>query len=63
MTKDEYISALKRHDWFYEYSDDHSVWRRGSDERSKLYAACSEHDPDRSIWNQYAPPDFQRRAP
>lgn len=20
---------LARHDWFYEYSDDHSVWRRG----------------------------------
>ena len=22
-------SLLARHDWFYEYSDDHSVWRRG----------------------------------
>ena len=20
---------LARHDWFYDYSDDHSVWRRG----------------------------------
>lgn len=23
--------ALRRHDWYYNYSDDHSAWRRGRD--------------------------------
>lgn len=23
--------ALRRHDWYYDYSDDHSVWCRGRD--------------------------------
>ena len=29
MTTEQYIEALKNHDWFYELSDDHSVYQRG----------------------------------
>ena len=29
LTIDEYRKLLKRHDWYYEYSDDHSVWKQG----------------------------------
>ena len=32
----EFYSELLRHDWFYEYSDDHSVWRRGSQNQDYL---------------------------
>ena len=32
----DYYSELLRHDWFYEYSDDHSVWRRGSQNHDYL---------------------------
>jgi hypothetical protein len=35
---EKYIADLLRHDWFYEYSDDHSVWRAGKSERSRLIA-------------------------
>lgn len=36
----QYWNRLERHDWFYEYSDDHSVWKRGSDyERELMYDA------------------------
>ena len=36
----QYWHRLERHDWFYEYSDDHSVWKRGSDyERELMYDA------------------------
>lgn len=26
---DAFVNQLKNHDWHFEYSDDHSVWRRG----------------------------------
>ena len=29
---------LARHDWHYEYSDDHSAWRRGVRERDAINA-------------------------
>ena len=35
----EYISLmerLKRHDWYYAYSDDHRVWKAGLNEERKL---------------------------
>ena len=32
----EYYQQLVFHDWFYEYSDDHSVWQRGSDKERQL---------------------------
>lgn len=29
----ELESLLKEHDWYYMYSDDHSVWKKGVEER------------------------------
>lgn len=28
--------ALRRHDWWYEYSDDHSLYSRGRAERDQI---------------------------
>ena len=36
-----YVQALKHHDWNYEFSDDHSVWRSGRDNEKKLRAQAS----------------------
>lgn len=33
---DEYVTALKRHDWSYGFTDDHSVWRRAQNEDDRL---------------------------
>lgn len=30
MKISEFYDKLEQHDWTYEYSDDHSVWMRGS---------------------------------
>ena len=27
---------LKSHDWYFDYSDDHSVWKKGMAERSAI---------------------------
>jgi hypothetical protein len=40
------LSRLKRmlatHDWYFDYSDDHSVWQRGVDERKAIKALAKE---------------------
>jgi len=59
---EDYKSLLARHDWYYDYSDDHSVWTRGSNERNTLYKYQEALDPDYKIWNEYAPEMFQRKV-
>lgn len=54
----------KEHDWYYAYSDDHNVWKRGvvAEDRLKArYAALRKTDIGASveaIWNQYNPSGF-----
>jgi len=36
MTIKEYKDLLDHHDWYYEYSDDHSVWKAGCANESRL---------------------------
>ena len=39
MNEEEFLKLLKAHDWYYMYSDDHSVWRRGQNERDVIMNA------------------------
>jgi hypothetical protein len=39
---DEYKQMLASHDWFYHYSDDHSVWKQGQANISRLRAIAKE---------------------
>ena len=34
--RSNFAKRIKSHDWFYGYSDDHSVWRRGHQETAIL---------------------------
>ena len=43
MTIEECYSALACHDWFYQYSDDYSVWQKGNAEQGRLQAVCQEN--------------------
>lgn len=54
-----YRQALAGHDWYYNYSDDYSVWRRGSDHAEKINRMREELDPDFKIWDEIAPKDFK----
>lgn len=36
MTIEEFYKLLEGHDWTYQYSDDFSVWRRGSDRAKQI---------------------------
>ena len=52
---EKYISMLKSHDWTYEYSDDHRMWQRGSDEAGEIRLMAKDIDPDLKLYKQYSP--------
>jgi hypothetical protein len=54
-----YTSLLKNHDWFHDYSDDHSVWVNGKNQRSALLEMQKQVDPNAAIWNGIAPDMFK----
>jgi len=56
-------TMCKEHDWYYQYSDDHRVWKAGSAAEDRLkskYRMLKQRLPDAAtaIWNQYCPKDF-----
>lgn len=61
-SEDDYRKQLQFHDWFYDYSDDHRMWQRGSEQRRQIDQMQRNIDPDYSIWNSYAPEPFKRQV-
>lgn len=61
MTEQQYRDKLQHHDWYYNYSDDASVWRKGFEADKELQAAQKSLDPDYKIWNEYCPQEWRRK--
>lgn len=59
---EEYIQKLLSHDWFYEYSDDHKVWKKGVNQRGEILDLQQELDASYEIWNKYAPEHFHVKS-
>tara|TARA_B000000475_G_C15765412_1_gene352945 strand:+ start:167 stop:628 length:462 start_codon:yes stop_codon:yes gene_type:complete len=65
--KEEFTNALKSHDWLFDFSDDHSVWTRGRDEKASLVAmgkqlVSSEEMTSgqvANLWNEFSPERFR----
>lgn len=56
MAKDQtslpdYWDQLKRADWFYDYSDDASVWRRGAEEFGRLQRIAKESEAHQALYD------------
>lgn len=62
QTLDRYRTMLRGHDWFFEYTEDHRVWRLGRLAQEQLEFLRRELDPDYAIWNTIAPEDCRRKA-
>lgn len=56
----DYRSALSRHDWFWDRTEDPTVRRAGEASWLKVTALADLLDADRSIWNAVAPVEFRR---
>ena len=54
MSLVEYFKELQGHDWYYEYSDDHSVWTKGRNKRHQLQALAQESEVMLRMYNDYA---------
>tara|TARA_X000000950_G_scaffold283858_2_gene385667 strand:+ start:1888 stop:2121 length:234 start_codon:yes stop_codon:yes gene_type:complete len=42
MTPQEYFEELTKHDWYYDYSDDHRVWTKGRENLKRIQAIAQE---------------------
>ena len=51
---DIYRTKLASHDWYYAYSDDGSVYRRGQAQYQELVKMQKVLDADKVIWNEYS---------
>lgn len=49
-----YVQRLANHDWTYDYSDDHSVWRRGQQVRDGLIADARKHPEFQQAFNAWS---------
>lgn len=61
LSLEEFEDNLKRHDWFYYMSDDHSVWQRGERDASRLMTLARLATSDyRKLFNKYHAKHFHR---
>lgn len=52
---DSFRLMCLQHDWYYSYSDDGGVWRRGNDRQKKLEAIVAEKGGKyKDYWDNYA---------
>ncbi len=57
-TIDDYLLALDRFDWTYDWSDDYHVWERGVKAEEELFAMARLFDPDKVMLKAKAPKDW-----
>jgi hypothetical protein len=65
IAADERLAALattlKHHDWYYDYSDDHRVWRHGEEKsmaiqnEMKYLNSLGLEQQTQALWEQYCP--------
>ena len=51
--KEQYLEMLRKHDWYYEYSDSNAVYEAGSRARTKILDMARKVDPDYTIYNEH----------
>ena len=58
MTQEEFYSFVARHDFYYTYSDDHSVWRRGEDQDKVIRHVLQTNPEYSTIYNAFVNYNF-----
>lgn len=59
---EKYLKALKEHDWYYSYSDDHQAYMKGIDQKFNLRLLAMRYDHNFQIWDSIAPDQFKQGA-
>lgn len=53
MNIEQFFNECLRHDWFYDYSDDHSVWTRGFENKKRLYNEAQDNVTKEKILSEF----------
>lgn len=53
MKLEEYEQMLKNHDWFYEFSDDPTVYRTGQENSKQIYATSKQSEEHLELFDKY----------
>jgi hypothetical protein len=54
MNLAEFYNELERHDWFYQFSDDHGVWCAGERDCNRLKAIAETSPEHRKLMSDFA---------
>ena len=49
----EYFKQLRYHDWYYNYSDDHRVWKAGSANYDLIRGKSKENVTYKRMYNEF----------
>ena len=53
MNIEQFFNECLRHDWFYDYSDDHRVWTAGNENKNRLYNLADGNDVKENIMSEF----------
>lgn len=53
MTIEEFEKLICAHDYYYNYSDDNSVWEKGRKERERIKGLIEQNPEFRKIWHNF----------
>lgn len=53
LTKVEFMEMLKNHDWYYQFSDDHRYWTRGTKEAEEIQKAIDKQPEFHEVYLKY----------
>ena len=49
----QFRDMLRRHDYYYEMSDDHRVWKKGMAQRAEIMSMLKANPSLEPIWKEY----------
>lgn len=52
ITEKEFKKLLEEYDWYYNMSDDYSIWSRGDLQRRKIEQLCKENSQFAKIYSE-----------
>jgi hypothetical protein len=58
VTLEQYWVMLNNHDWYYNYSDDPSVWRRGSNNEAKMVGTSKQSPEHEALYKGFVAHHF-----
>lgn len=53
ISLEAFWTVLCRHDWYFEFSDDFSVWKRGAESESQVKTIASQSDKHQQLFEAF----------